>query len=214
MEREVKVTENDGKTIKINVEAEGDQREENKGSSLEEHAPSDLISVSETEASKGGEAEEREEVDPLEQATKEAKENRDRWMRAVAELENFRKRTAHERSRLQKYRHEELLRDLLPVVDNIERAVHHSSETGESDGLVEGIHMIVGMFRDVLDRYGVKEIKALGEPFDPSFHEAIARVPSPDTSPNTVVEQMEKGYMYHDRLLRPARVVVSANEES
>ena len=74
--------------------------------------------------------------------------------------------------------------------------------------------MIVGMFRDLLERYGVKEIQALGEPFNPEFHEAIARVPSPGTPANTVVEQMEKGYMYHDRLLRPARVVVSANEDS
>jgi molecular chaperone GrpE len=150
------------------------------------------------------------EVDPLEAARREAAENRDRWIRSVAELENYKKRTLQERSKLLKYRNEELLRDLLPVLDNMERALAHCEEAGRSDSLTEGVCLVIGMFREILEKYGVKEIKAIGEPFDPHLHEAIARVPGGNQPVNMVVEELEKGYMYQDRLLRPAKAVVSA----
>jgi molecular chaperone GrpE len=150
------------------------------------------------------------ELDPLEAARREAAENRDRWIRSVAELENYKKRTLQERSKLLKYRNEELLRDLLPVLDNMERALAHCEEAGRSDSLTEGVCLVIGMFREILEKYGVKEIKAIGEPFDPHLHEAIARVPGANKPVNMVVEELEKGYMYQDRLLRPAKVVVSA----
>ncbi len=98
-------------------------------------------------------------------------------MRAVAELENYKKRTLQEKSRLLKYRNEELLRDLLPIVDNMERALGHCEGEGRCDPLTEGVSMIAGMFRDTLVRFGVTEIKSLGEPFDPHVHEALARIP-------------------------------------
>jgi molecular chaperone GrpE len=150
------------------------------------------------------------EADALEQALKESAENRDRWMRAVAELENYKKRTLQEKSKLLKYRNEELLRELLPTVDNMERALSHCESEGRCDPLTEGVSMISGMFRDILGRFGVTEVKSLDEPFDPHVHEALARIPVQGRQPNTVVEVLEKGYLYQDRLLRPAKVVVSA----
>jgi molecular chaperone GrpE len=132
-------------------------------------------------------------------------------MRSVAELENFRKRSANDRSRLLKYQYEALLRDLLPVLDNMERALDHSQSSGETGAFVEGIQMIAGMFKNLLDRYGVTEIASLDEPFDPNFHEAVSSAPVPGKEANMVVQALEKGYMYQDRLLRPSKVVISSD---
>lgn len=207
------MNEKEGTTIEINMPAEPEKEQEGTITAVEEHAPSQPMMVSDALPPEVEGADEKVEVDPLEATRKEADENRERWVRAVADLENFKKRTAQERSRMQKYRYEALLRDLLPIVDNMDRAVQHCSEAGQSDGVAEGICMIAGMFRDLLQRYGVKEIGSLGEPFDPQFHEAIARLPTSDKPANVVVEEMEKGYLYQDRLLRPAKVVVAAEQD-
>lgn len=143
-------------------------------------------------------------------AQQEASANRDCWLRAAADMENFKKRTVQEKSRLLKYGNEQLLRDLLPVLDNLERALAHSEQAEVSDTFVDGVSLISGMLKDVFERYGVREIKAEGEPFDPNIHETISRIPVSGKGPNVVVQEIEKGYMYHDRLLRPAKVVVSA----
>lgn len=176
---------------------------------LQEHGTTQPVSLSEHREERTAITAEPEE-DSLSCALKEAAENRDRWMRAVAELENYKKRTLQEKSRLLKYKNEELLRDLLPIVDNMERALGHCDIEGKCDPLTEGVSMIAVMFRDTLVRFGVTEIKSLGEPFNPHVHEALARIPCEDQPPNTVVEVLEKGYLYQDRLLRPAKVAVSA----
>ncbi len=155
-------------------------------------------------------AKETKETDPLEEANKLASENRDRWLRAVAELENFKKRTAQERSRLLKYQHEELLKDLLIISDNLERAITHCDDKSASSGLMEGLRLVANMLKDLMAKYGVSAIESVGQPFDPSFHEAIGKVEDAGLAPNTVVEELEKGYMYHDRLLRPAKVTIAA----
>lgn len=144
----------------------------------------------------------------LAQALQLAEDNRDKWMRAVAEFENYKKRTIQERSKLLKYKNEELLRDILPVIDNMERAISASSHDG-SDALLQGVKMTVSMFRDVLSRYGVTPIESLGKLFNPEFQEAIATLNDPGKQPNTIIEELERGYMYQDKLLRPAKVVVS-----
>ena len=148
--------------------------------------------------------------DPLEVARKEAAENRDRWMRAVADLENYKKRVAQEKSTLLKYRYEEVLRDLLPVKDNLERALNHCQDTDPAKAVLEGVSMIAKMLGDVLQKHGLTEIESVGMPFDPHLHEAIARAPSNDLEPNAVLQEVERGYLYHDRLLRPSKVVVAA----
>lgn len=150
------------------------------------------------------------EVDPLESAQREAAQNRDKWIRAVADLENYKKRAIQERSSLLKYRNEELLRDLLAIIDNLERALQHSGKEQQAHALTEGVAMTAKMFADILKKYGVTEINAVGQNFDPHVHEAIMRVPVDEgNKPNQVVQEVEKGYMYQDRLLRPAKVVVS-----
>lgn len=204
---EVKVTEQDPKHIKVS-------RSDESATALQEHAPTEPKPVSEhVTGGQGGAEEAPSPRDPLEEALEEARTNRDRWMRAVADLENYKKRTLQEKSRFLKYRNEELLRDLLGVLDNLERAFHHCQETGRSDALADGVCMIADMLRDILGRYGVKEIKSLGEPFDPHLHEAIARFPVEGKQANVVVEELEKGYMYQDRLLRPAKVAVSTEQD-
>jgi molecular chaperone GrpE len=208
---EVKVTEWDRDETKGSEPINLQDIRRKKEKALEEHSRTDLTPMSKAESGAEKVEESQPELGPLEKALKEAEENRDRWMRAVAELENYKKRALQEKSKFLKYRNEELLRDLLAVVDNLERAENHCDQAGRSDALADGVCMIAKMFRDILDRYGVKEIKALGETFDPHLHEAIARLPAQDKPANRVVEVMEKGYMYQDRLLRPAKVVVSVS---
>jgi len=183
---------------------------------IQQHAPTQPQAVPQAAGPQEAAGEDVEaKPDPLESALKEAAENRDRWMRAVADLENYKKRSLQERSKLLKYKNEELLRDLVGIIDNLERALGHSSEAGRNDPLVEGVAMTAKMFRDILQKHGVTEIKALGETFDPHIHEAIARIPCPENGrPNQVVQEVEKGYMYQDRLLRPSKVVVSTEAEN
>lgn len=140
---------------------------------------------------------------------KEAWENRDRWMRSVADLENYKKRALHEKSRLITYQYEDLLKALLPVLDNLERALDHSQQGKVPEAFIEGVQMIAQMLKGVLEKYSVTPVKALGERFDPAVHEALSRMPVAGAEPNVVVEELEKGYMYKDRLLRPAKVVIS-----
>ena len=139
----------------------------------------------------------------------EAKNNYDRFLRQVADLDNFKKRSAREREDISRYANEALIKDLLSVVDNLERAVAHAAGGGNGKPLVEGIEMVLKGLLDVLAKHGVTQISAVGEPFDPSKHEAMAQVESPDHEPNCVVEEVHKGYALRDRLLRPALVSVA-----
>lgn len=204
------MSENDAKIIKISRPNEEPTEVEPAETAVLPRAKSDPVPTVPGEV-EGGSAAAPEPT--LEDAMKHVEENRDRWMRSVAELENFKKRSATERNRLVKYKNEDLLRDLLPIIDNMERALTHCEIAGRSDPFVDGVCMILGMFRDVLKRYGVTEVSALGEAFDPYRHEALMRVPVPDKDPNTVVGVLEKGYLYQDRLLRAAKVSVSARPE-
>ena len=164
---------------------------------------------------------------PLDQATdlaklreqlqakeKEANENYDRYLRQVAELENFRKRANREKQEAIRFANEALVKDLLPVVDNLERAVAHAKGGGNGKPLVEGVEMVLRGFFDVLGKHGVVPIAAVGERFDPEKHEAMAQVESATSPPNTVVEEYHKGYLLRDRLLRPSLVSVAKTPES
>jgi molecular chaperone GrpE len=153
------------------------------------------------------------ELDNLRQelATKEleAKNNYERFLRQVAELDNVKKRSAREREEISRFANEALIKDLLPVVDNLERAVAHASGGGNGKPLVEGVEMVLKGLLDALSKHGVAQISAIGEPFDPSKHEAMAQVESDNHEPNSVVEELHKGYTLRDRLLRPALVSVA-----
>jgi len=145
----------------------------------------------------------------LETKETEAKNNYERLLRQAAELENYKKRSARERDDAIRYANESLLKDLLPVVDNLERAIAHASGGGNGKPLVEGVEMVLRGLADALAKHGVIPILALGQPFDPTKHEAMSQVETDDHEPNSVVEELHKGYMLRDRLLRPALVSVA-----
>ncbi|MBI5572385.1 MAG: nucleotide exchange factor GrpE [Desulfomonile tiedjei] len=202
----------DQREIKVNFHASNGSKQDKRAdepTALQEHPPTEPAVVAQPagEPQPGGAPEQQ--PPSMEEAVAEAALNRDRWLRAVADLENYKKRVAQERSKLLKYRNEDLLKDLLAIVDNMDRALAHCTEDTRGDSLAEGVCMVAEMFRNVLERYGVTEIKALGQPFDPYVHEALAKIPDASRPPNQVIEVLEKGYLYHDRLLRAAKVVVS-----
>jgi len=144
----------------------------------------------------------------------EAKENYDRYVRQIAEAENFKKRNARERDDAIRYANEMLLKDLLPIIDNLERAIAHAASGENGKPLVEGVEMVLKGFLDVLSKFGVSQIIAVGQPFDPSKHEAIAQVVSDSHDPNVVIEELHRGYMFRDRLLRAALVSVAKAPET
>lgn len=150
----------------------------------------------------------------LEKKESEARENYDRFLRQVAELENFKKRVAREKGEALRYANESLIKDLLPVLDNLERAVDHAKEGENGEPLVEGVEMVLKGFLDVLSKHGVTQISAKGESFDPERHEAVAQVENAECEPNSVVEEHHKGYYLLDRLLRPALVSVAKARET
>jgi molecular chaperone GrpE len=144
----------------------------------------------------------------MEEQAKQAEENYDRLLRAQAELENYKKRVEREKSSLVKFGNEELIKAILPVVDNLERALDHPP--GENlDRLLEGVKITYNQLFQVLEKFGLTPIAAVGEPFDPGKHEAMMQVESADHEPNTVVSELQKGYFLNDRLLRPAMVSVA-----
>lgn len=149
-----------------------------------------------------------ERIAALEQELAEAK---DRTLRVAADLENFRKRALKDREEAHHFGHQNLIKDLLPSVDNLERAVDHARKGGEesASGLLEGVELVLRELHSVLAKHGVTLIEALGQPFDPALHEAMAQVSDGSQPPGTVVEVFQRGYQLRDRLLRPARVVVS-----
>lgn len=139
----------------------------------------------------------------------EAAANWDKYLRERADLENYRRRAQKEKEDLQKYGNECLLLEILPVLDNMERALDHASEDSLS-AVIEGISLTRSMLLSVLKKFGVEPVESKGAPFDPAFHQAMCQVESPDAAPNTVIEEFQKGYMLNDRLLRPAMVSVAA----
>jgi molecular chaperone GrpE len=143
--------------------------------------------------------------------SEEAAVNLDRYLRAVAEGDNFKKRIQREKSESIRFANETLLRDLLQVIDSLELAVEHADTNENGKSVVEGVQLTLRLFRDVLERHGVKEIgDPTGGVFDPSTQEAAEIQADEAVSPNTVIKMRTKGYRYNDRLLRPSRVVVAA----
>lgn len=131
-------------------------------------------------------------------------EMKDRWLRTQADLENFKRRATKEKQDALRFGSEHLLRDLLPVIDNLHRALAHAKS---DDPIVAGVQMVLKGLDEVFERHGVKVVPARGTTFDPNLHEAISHVES-EHPPNTVIDEHQRGYVLHDRLLRPALVTV------
>ncbi len=135
---------------------------------------------------------------------------RDAALRAQAELENYRKRVAREAENSAKFLTLPLVRDLLPALDNLARTVQAAEQTGNVDDLIQGLQMIQGQFDQVFGSYSAKPIEALGQPFDPNLHEALQQMPSNEHPPMTVIQELERGYVMHDRVIRPSKVIVAS----
>jgi molecular chaperone GrpE len=145
----------------------------------------------------------------IEEKDKEIAELKDRYLRSLADSENARKRIRQQSEESVRYQRENLLRDLLPIVDNLERAVDAAQGGGGGGSIVEGVQMVLASLLDYLRVQGVTPIDARGRMFDPRLHEAVDHVESPQHEPNTVVSEMHRGYQAGDRILRPARVSVA-----
>jgi molecular chaperone GrpE len=152
------------------------------------------------------------EEDSLATVTAALEAERQRCLRVKADFENHKRRTLRERQAVLLYANEKLLRELLPVLDDLQRAVTHAESGGEQAlaSLVQGIRLILARTLVVLERAGVRPFECLGNPFDPTLHEAVMQQVSEDAPPSSVMEVLETGYRLHTRLLRPAKVVVNA----
>jgi molecular chaperone GrpE len=139
---------------------------------------------------------------------KDKKENWDRYLRAAADLENLRKRQKREMDDVRLESKGRVLKEMLPVVDNLERAIEHATATAGTNPIVEGVQLVLRQFLTAFERLDVTPIEAGGQPFDPNLHEAISQAES-DAPPGTVVQVLQRGYKSGDRLLRPALVVVA-----
>jgi molecular chaperone GrpE len=142
-------------------------------------------------------------------AREEAERYRERWVRERADLENLKKRAERERGEAARFGNERLVRDLLSVIDDLERAIRAGEEGASSGVLLDGVRLVAKSLLDALVRHGVSRVDAQGQPFDPAHHEAVAHLPSDAHDPGMVIEEHRGGFRLHDRLLRPALVSVS-----
>jgi molecular chaperone GrpE len=146
----------------------------------------------------------------LEAAEKQKTEYLDLLQRARADFENYQKRAARELNQERQYAQVPLARDLLPVLDNLDRAIGAAEEGKAGGPWVEGVVMVRTLLLDALRRHHIKPIEAMGKPFDPNLHQAVMQQPTAELEPNTVLQVVEQGFLLHDRVLRPARVIVSS----
>ena len=143
----------------------------------------------------------------LEAKEKEAKENYDRYLRTVAELDNYKKRAARDKADILKYGKEDLVKDILPFLDSLDRALTHA-DSNDAQAFKSGIALIQDQLLGCLKKHGVERIESAGVNFDPNFHEALMQMDSADHQNNQIVSEMEKGYLLNGRLIRPSRVCV------
>lgn len=154
-------------------------------------------------------AEAAEQPDPLEVAKQETERFRNQMLRVAADFDNFRKRSRREVEDAGRRSRDELLRELLPVFDNLERAVAHAEQVQEARAVADGVKMVLRLFHDTLGKLGVARVKTIGEPFDPNVHEAIQQLESTEHAPGIVMAEVLPGYAWDDRLVRAAMVVVA-----
>jgi len=194
-----------GKEVKVHTKVEdtGKEDKDNNKNELSEKdisEPLDPFKVME------------EKVESLEN---EAKETHDRLLRVSAEFENYKKRAAREMNDFRKFANESFVKAMLPVIDNLDRAIESSNNEKHTDSsVVVGVNMTLKEILKVLEQFGVKRFDSLGDTFDPGLHQAVMQEETDRHAENSVVKELQKGYMIHDRLLRPAMVVVSKKSEN
>jgi molecular chaperone GrpE len=179
--------------------------------SVSEEALQEMAQAAEPEAAAGSLVREIEKLAiELEQKTKEAEEANDKYRRTYADFENYRKRMQRDQADFRKYANEQMAFELLTVLDHLGLALKHACEAPEkSEGLQQGVEMVYKQFRDVLEKFGITPFKAEGELFNPATHEAMMQVETGDVPENMVVQVFQDGYLYHEKILRHAKVGVS-----
>jgi len=175
-------------------------------------ASKDQNNVSEPQASLLDEMTREQLLEKVQELQKESEKNNDLYLRSQAEMENMKKRNKKDKEDWLKFANESLIKEILPVLDNLEKALSHSNNENSIDALKEGIRLTLKGLKDSLSRSGLEEVKALGEPFDPCFHEAVSEISDPKAKPGTVVTELQKGYVLNRRLIRPAMVVVNKKQ--
>ena len=192
------------KTIKIETDS---KKIKSKETEPEQTMPDEQIINGEDDPMKALEAK-------FEAKEKEAEENYDRLLRLSAEFENYKKRSSREIEEFRKFANQSLIKEMLSVVDNLELAMNSTNGHKAIDkDLLQGLEMTHREILKVFEKFNVKPIDAKGQPFDPTFHEAVMQEETNDYAKNTVINEMQRGYMIHDRLLRPSMVVVAKPRE-
>lgn len=215
-EEEVKMPEQDqeaGATTS-GRETEGNHSMNEENSNEDETASSsDAASEADQQPAEPSVDELMQRIDELEQQNRQLEqqnnEHEQRILRLQADFDNFRRRARNEKEELQKFAALNFVEQLLPIADNFERAISSSQLTKDFDSLSKGIEMINTQLFQLMEKEGIEEIKAVGQPFDPEFHQAVMQVESEEHEEGTVVEELQKGYLYNGRIIRPAMVKVS-----
>jgi len=148
----------------------------------------------------------------LTDSQEEAEKNYDLYTRTYAEMENIKKRGIKEREELAKYANESLIKEILPVLDNLDKAISHAQNDENSPALLEGLELTRDGLMKVLQKAGLNEVGALGKPFDPSFHESVSQQIDDTVAPGHVIMELQKGYLLNGRLVRPSMVVISRGQ--
>jgi molecular chaperone GrpE len=196
----------------MSEEAEDREREKASEETPEEDSKKSTLTAEEGVQKSLEEMTKQELLETLKDAEQKSQENYDRYMRAYAEMDNVKKRGAKEREELAKFANEALIKELLPVIDSLEKAIDHGREGANLAELVKGIEMTRKAMRETLEKAGLTEVEAVGKPFDPNFHEAISKQPDDTVPPNHVIMEMQKGYLLNGRLIRPSIVVISQGD--
>jgi len=193
--------------------------EAEKSSAAEEmDAGEDLAATAEKGREGGGQQKAAEEAEgsdlemELVEARKEAKEHYEKLLRLAAEFENYKKRMEREKQNILKFAEENVIKELLPTIDNLERALDQGSKSKDMQAMVEGVEMTRKALLTSLEKFGLQQINCEGQPFDPNFHEAMCMEANREVPANHVIQEFQKGYMYKDRLIRAAKVIVSGGD--
>jgi molecular chaperone GrpE len=194
---------NDGE-MKVNIKEDGSETEtaiEDEGAQVaDDHTAKEkpIQNMSKSEL-----------IERVAQLQEEAKKNYDLFLRSEAESENLKKRNKKEKEDWIKYANETLVKEILPVLDNLEKAISHSQEENSLQALREGVELTLKGLKDSLAKSGLEEVRALGEPFDPSFHHAVSEQEDEKLENGAIIHELQKGYTFNQRLIRPAMVVVN-----
>lgn len=181
----------------------------------EKQQPDDESQAADTAAETPADAEQELTLpEQLEACRSKSQEHYDQMLRARAELENYRKRSQKEQQEILQFQSMSMIRDLLPALDNLGRAIEAAAGADSVDGLVQGVEMVQQQLGDTLTRYSVKPIESVGKPFDPNLHEAVQQLPSAEHPAMTVLQEVERGYTLHERVVRPSKVIVSCEPPS